>query len=78
MNENVDDTAGLNSEEVDEMLKEKEAKANAQILEMVSVRKQDIIRVCYLVRARAMAHVVLAQMEFCMCYGNYNYDCILA
>ena len=42
-------------------------------------------RVCYLARARAMARVVLAQIEFtrarakfCMCYGNYTYDCILA
>ena len=35
MNENVDDTVGLNEEQVDEMLKEKDARANAQILEMV-------------------------------------------
>ena len=35
MDENVDDTEGKTAEEVEEMLKEKEAKANAQILELV-------------------------------------------
>ncbi|CAH1799286.1 unnamed protein product [Owenia fusiformis] len=33
--EEIDDTKGLTTEEVEEMLKKKEAKANAQILEMV-------------------------------------------
>ena len=37
MDENVDDTEGKTAEEVEEMLKEKEAKANAQILELVRI-----------------------------------------
>lgn len=37
VDEDIDDTEGKTQEEVDEMIKEKEAKANAQILEMVSM-----------------------------------------
>jgi len=35
--EDIDDTKGLKPEEVEEIMKEREAKARAQILEMVTV-----------------------------------------
>lgn len=37
VDEEIDDTKGLKDEEIKEMTEEREAKANAQLLEMVSV-----------------------------------------